>query len=126
MEMMPDIAVCDPEVTMSMPPHITAETGMDAMTHAVEALVSQRANYVSNILAAQAVKDIFAYLPLACKDGADMQAREGMLNASMVAGLAFTKANLLRGRDLPARGCPHGKRSRGRRRICREHNLKAP
>ncbi len=94
MEMMPDIAICDPEVTMSMPAHITAETGMDAMTHAVEALVSQRANYVSDILAKQAVKDIFTYLPLAYEDGEDVVAREKMLNASMVAGLAFTNVSL--------------------------------
>jgi alcohol dehydrogenase class IV len=57
MEMMPDVAICDPEVTASMPPKITAETGLDALTHAVEAYVSNRANYVSDILAAQAVKD---------------------------------------------------------------------
>ncbi|MCI8365662.1 MAG: iron-containing alcohol dehydrogenase [Eubacterium sp.] len=94
MEMMPDIAICDPEVTMSMPAHITAETGMDAMTHAVEALVSQRANYVSDLLAKQAVKDIFTYLPLAYEDGEDVVAREKMLNASMVAGLAFTNVSL--------------------------------
>ncbi len=94
MEMMPDIAICDPAVTISMPAHITAETGMDAMTHAVEALVSQRANYVSDILAKQAIKDIFTYLPLAYEDGADVKAREKMLNASMVAGLAFTNVSL--------------------------------
>ncbi len=94
MEMMPDIAICDPAVTMSMPAHITAETGMDAMTHAVEALVSQRANYVSDILAKQAVKDIFTYLPLAYEYGGNVEAREKMLNASMVAGLAFTNVSL--------------------------------
>lgn len=94
MEMMPDIAICDPAVTMSMPGHITAETGMDAMTHAVEALVSQRANYLSDILAKQAVKDIFTYLPLAYEDGEDVEAREKMLNASMAAGLAFTNVSL--------------------------------
>lgn len=94
MEMMPDIAICDPAVTMSMPGHITAETGMDAMTHAVEALVSQRANYLSDILARQAVKDIFTYLPLAYEDGEDVEAREKMLNASMAAGLAFTNVSL--------------------------------
>ena len=94
MEMMPDIAICDPAVTMSMPGHITAETGMDAMTHAVEALVSQRANYLSDILAGQAVKDIFTYLPLAYEDGEDVEAREKMLNASMAAGLAFTNVSL--------------------------------
>ena len=94
MEMMPDIAICDPAVTMSMPGHITAETGMDAMTHAVEALVSQRANYLSDILARQAVNDIFTYLPLAYEDGEDVEAREKMLNASMAAGLAFTNVSL--------------------------------
>lgn len=94
MEMMPDIAICDPAVTMSMPGHITAETGMDAMTHAVEALVSQRANYLSDILARQAVKDIFAYLPVAYEEGANVEAREKMLNASMAAGLAFTNVSL--------------------------------
>lgn len=94
MEMMPDIAICDPAVTMSMPAHITAETGMDAMTHAVEALVSQRANYVSDILAKQAVKDIFTYLPLAYEYGGNVEAREKMLNASMAAGLAFTNVSL--------------------------------
>lgn len=92
--MMPDIAICDPAVTMSMPGHITAETGMDAMTHAVEALVSQRANYLSDILARQAVNDIFTYLPLAYEDGEDVEAREKMLNASMAAGLAFTNVSL--------------------------------
>jgi len=94
MEMMPDIAICDPAVTMSMPGHITAETGMDDMTHAVEALVSQRANYLSDILARQAVNDIFTYLPLAYEDGEDVEAREKMLNASMAAGLAFTNVSL--------------------------------
>lgn len=94
MELMPDIAICDPEVTLSMPPRITAETGMDAMTHALEALVSRRANYVSDILARGAIKDIAQYLPMAYKDGQNLQVRERMLNASMVAGLAFTNVSL--------------------------------
>lgn len=94
MEMMPDIAICDPEVTVSMPAKITAETGMDAMTHALEALASNRANYLSDILATQAVIDIFQYLPIACENGNDMKAREYMLQASMVAGIAFTNVSL--------------------------------
>lgn len=94
MEMMPDIAICDPEVTMSMPAHITAETGMDALTHALEALVSNRANYVSNIFATKAAQDIIATLPAACENGQDLKARETMLNASMVAGMAFTNVSL--------------------------------
>lgn len=94
MEMMPDIAICDPEVCVSMPPHITAETGMDALTHALEALVSNRANYVSDIMAIKAAKDIIKYLPIAYKDGANLEAREMMANASMVAGMAFTNVSL--------------------------------
>lgn len=94
MEMMPDIAICDPEVTASMPPHITAETGMDAMTHALEALVSNRANYVSEVLAIKAAEDIAIYLPKAYENGQDMKAREMMLNASMIAGMAFTNVSL--------------------------------
>lgn len=94
MEMMPDIAICDPEVTVSMPPHITAETGMDALTHALEALVSNRANYVSNIFATKAAQDIIATLPVACENGQDLKARETMLNASMAAGMAFTNVSL--------------------------------
>lgn len=94
MEMMPDIAICDPEVTATMPPHITAETGMDALTHALEALASNRANYLTDILARAAAVDIVNTLPTACEDGRNMQAREIMINASMTAGLAFTNVSL--------------------------------
>ncbi|HQG88346.1 MAG TPA: iron-containing alcohol dehydrogenase [Flexilinea sp.] len=94
MEMMPDIAIDDPEVTIFLPPHITAETGMDALTHALEALVSNRANYLSDILAVPAALDIIRTLPIAYANGKDMDAREMMLNASMTAGLAFTNVSL--------------------------------
>ncbi len=94
MEMMPDIAVCDPQVTVSMPPKITAETGMDAMTHALEALVSNRANYISDVFVERAVADIYTWLPVAYNDGENIKAREIMLNASMIAGMAFTNVSL--------------------------------
>ncbi len=94
MEMMPDVAICDPAVTVTMPPKITAETGMDALTHALEALVSRRANYLSGILAGKAAKDIITNLPRAYAHGEDMECRENMLNASMAAGLAFTNVSL--------------------------------
>lgn len=94
MKMMPDVAICDPEITMTMPSHITAETGLDALTHALEALASTRSNYLSDILATQAAIDIINNLPLACKNGNDIKVREIMLNASMVAGLAFTNVSL--------------------------------
>lgn len=94
MELMPDIAICDASVTATMPSSLTANTGMDAMTHAVEAYVSIRANYLSDILASAAVKDIFEYLKKAYDNGEDMEAREYMLNASMTAGMAFTNVSL--------------------------------
>ncbi len=94
MEMMPDVAICDPCVTLSLPAKLTAETGMDALTHALEAFVSKRANYLSDILAKQAAKDIVTYLPLAVADGSNMEYRDKMMNGSMVAGLAFTNVSL--------------------------------
>ncbi|MBM7871462.1 alcohol dehydrogenase class IV [Clostridium pascui] len=94
MEMMPDIAICDPLVTATMPGKITAETGMDALTHALEALVSKRANYLSDIFSQAAIKDIVQYLPKAFEDGENLEYREKMLNASFTAGLAFTNVSL--------------------------------
>ena len=94
MEMVPEVAVCDPAVTATMPPKITAETGMDALTHALEALVSRRSNYVSDLLAAAAARDIIHYLPRAYENGEELEYREIMLNASFTAGLAFTNVSL--------------------------------
>ena len=94
MEMMPDIAICDPVTTLSLPPHVTAETGMDALCHALEAIVSTRANYVSDVLAEKAILDIFEYLPKAYNEPKNMKYREHMLNSAMLAGLAFTNVSL--------------------------------
>ncbi len=94
MEMMPDVAICDPLITTTMPKSITAQTGMDALTHAIEALTSTRAHFLSDVLAGYAAKEIFAYLPKAYEDGENIEYREHMLNASMVAGLAFTNVSL--------------------------------
>ncbi len=94
MEMMPDVAICDPLITSTMPRHITAQTGMDALTHAIEALTSTRAHFLSDVLATYAAKEIFEYLPKAYADGSDLNYREHMLNASMTAGLAFTNVSL--------------------------------
>lgn len=94
MELMPDVALLEPGITASMPPRITAETGMDALTHAIEAFTSTRANYLSDILAKQAIFDIIEYLPKSCKEGANIEYREILQNASMVAGLAFTNVSL--------------------------------
>ncbi|XFA99070.1 iron-containing alcohol dehydrogenase [Candidatus Izemoplasma sp. B36] len=94
MEMMPDIAICDPVTTLSLPNHITAETGMDALCHALEALASTRANYLSDILAEASALDIFNYLPKVINDPKNIDYREKMINAAMVAGLAFTNVSL--------------------------------
>jgi len=94
MEMMPDVAILDPLVTVSMPKKITAETGMDALTHAVEAYTSNRSNVISDTLAEKAIKDIFSYLPKAYECGENIEYREKMLNASMIAGLSFTNVSL--------------------------------
>lgn len=94
MEMMPDIALLEPGITVSMPPKITAETGIDAFTHAVEAYVSKRANDVTDTLAEKSIIEIYKYLPLAYKEGDNLLYREKMLNFSMVAGIAFTNVSL--------------------------------
>lgn len=94
MEMMPDVAICDPLITSTMPKHITAQTGMDALTHAIEALTSTRAHFLSDVLASFAAKEIFEYLPKAYAEGDNMNYREHMLNASMTAGMAFTNVSL--------------------------------
>ncbi|MEG1060863.1 MAG: iron-containing alcohol dehydrogenase [Oscillospiraceae bacterium] len=94
MEMMPDIAICDPLIASTMPKSITAQTGMDAMTHCIEALTSTRAHFLSDILASYAAKEIFEYLPKAFNDGKNLEYRERMLNASMTAGMAFTNVSL--------------------------------
>lgn len=94
MEMMPDVAILDPITTISLPKHLTAQTGFDALTHAIEAYTSNRANYLTDILAKAAIIDIFDTLPKVYVNLNDIDLREKMLNASMVAGLSFTNASL--------------------------------
>ena len=94
MEMFPDVALLEPGITASMPPHVTAYTGIDALTHAVEAYVSTRANDFSDTLAEKAIRWIAEYLPQAYKNGSDLVAREKMQLASAMAGMAFTNVSL--------------------------------
>ncbi len=93
-EIIPDIAIADPEIPATMPPHITANTGMDVMAHAVEAFVSINASDYSDPLALRAIEMVFEYLPLAVADGKNLKAREKMHNASTLAGMAFSNASL--------------------------------
>ncbi len=90
----PVLAVIDPELTYSMPPALTAATGMDALTHAVESFVARRAWEPTQALSLKAVQLVFANLERACVDGSDAEARRGMSMASFMAGMAFTSAGL--------------------------------
>jgi len=93
-KLVPDIAVLDAELMVGLPPHITAATAMDALTHAVEAYISKWAADDTDALATSAVKLIFGNLEEAYNNGSNLEAREALANASHLAGLAFTKANL--------------------------------
>ena len=90
--LIPSYALLKPEVTIGLPPHITSTTGMDALTHAIEAFIGRSTTQETRACALEAVKDIFAYLPICYKDGKNMEAREKMLVASFKAGVAFTKS----------------------------------
>lgn len=93
LHLVPKYAVLDPELTKGLPPKITATTGMDALTHAVEAYTNWTYNTEETIRAAEeAVVGIFRYLERAYRDGDDMDARTQMLIASFKAGFAFTHA----------------------------------
>ncbi|MCT4599074.1 MAG: iron-containing alcohol dehydrogenase [Vallitalea sp.] len=93
-EITPDIALLDPALPAKMPAHITANTGMDVMTHAVEAYVSTNATSYTDPLAMEAIKLVYKQLPVAYAKGDDMKAREDMHNASTLAGMAFTNSSL--------------------------------
>ena len=89
-EALPDIAIVDPEFTRELPPHITAATGMDALTHAIEGFSSTWANPFSDGLCLQAARLVFTYLPRAVHNGStDPEAREMMAIAATMAGLGF-------------------------------------
>lgn len=90
--LVPHYAVLDPLLTINLPPHITSTTGMDALTHAVEAYIGKSNTEETRKYAREAVILIFKYLVRAYEDGADMKARTEMQRASYLAGLAFTRA----------------------------------
>jgi alcohol dehydrogenase class IV len=92
--LMPSAAVVDYELTMTMPRRLTADTGTDSLTHAIEAYVSRKANPFTDTLALSAMKTIWAELPTAFRRPEDRAAREGMMMAATLAGIAFSNASV--------------------------------
>lgn len=92
--MLPDVAILDSACTKKLPPHIIADTGLDALVHAIEAYVSKAATDYTDALAEKAVQIIFSNLYDFFKNAEDTTARERVQSASCMAGMAFTNANL--------------------------------
>ncbi|MFA9424175.1 MAG: iron-containing alcohol dehydrogenase [Sedimentibacter sp.] len=88
------VAICDPELTLSLPSHITASTGMDALTHAIEAYTATTAEPISDAVALYAIELIYNNLLTAVNNGSDLEARSAMLLGSMMAGIAFSHSDV--------------------------------
>jgi len=111
--LMPEIAIVDPLLTLSLPREITAATGIDALTHAIEAYVSRQAQPMSDIFALSAIELIGANLRRAWSDGSDIEAREKTMLGALQAGIAFGNSSvaLVHGMARPIGACfhvPHG------------------
>ncbi len=92
--LLPQAAVLDPQLTLSLPPSLTAATGMDALTHAIECYTSAGATLISDLAAEKAMALIASHLRTAYANGRDLAARDGMLMASYLAGIALAVANV--------------------------------
>jgi alcohol dehydrogenase class IV len=111
--LVPNAAIMDYELTMSMPARLTADTGTDSLTHAIEAYVSRKANAFADAFAMTAMKTIWAELPVAFREPGNRGAREAMMLAATQAGMAFSNASvaLVHGMSRPIGAhfhVPHG------------------
>ncbi|MBM6767692.1 iron-containing alcohol dehydrogenase [Bacillus cereus] len=109
----PKVAIIDLVLTSSLPPQITAATGIDALCHAIEAYISKFSQPLTDVLALSAIESIMKYLRIAYEDGRNMEAREAMMIASLQAGIAFSNASvtLVHGMSRPVGALfhvPHG------------------
>jgi len=93
-QLVPVAIALDPNLMVGLPPHVTAATGMDALTHAIESDLSTLATPASRAQSVAAARAIFRDLPRACQDGHDIDARQSLAVASCLAGLAFTRASV--------------------------------
>ena len=90
--LIPDYAVLEPAITVGLPPFVTATTGMDALTHAVEAYIGRSTTKLTRAMSEEAARLIVEYLPRAYADGGDLEARRAMLRAAYCAGVSFTRS----------------------------------
>jgi len=90
----PSVALLDPELTLGLPPHITASTGMDALIHAIEAFTSVNATGISDMFAFRALELLYENIRPAYEDGSNLKARSSMLEGSLLAGIAFANAGV--------------------------------
>ncbi len=126
--LIPDLAVIDPQFTMTAPPKITAATGLDALCHSVEAYTSRKNQTLSDTFAVSAVKRIFKYLPTAYKEGSNVEARVQMSVAALEAGIAFNNSSvtIIHGMSRPIGALyhvPHGLSNAMLMKVCLEFAL---
>jgi alcohol dehydrogenase class IV len=98
--LLPDVALIDPVLTYTMPPRLTAGAGLDALSHAVEAMISADSNPITDLLALQAIHLVFGYLRRAYLNGRDVEARYFMSLAATAAGMSFSSAKVLLGHNI--------------------------
>ena len=130
-ELTPNIAILDPELTYTVPRSITADTGMDVLSHALEAYASAMASDYTDALALHSAKILFKYLPIAYEDPTNEEAREKMHNASCMAGMAFTNAFLGINHSLAHKiggrfHVPHGRANAVLMPLVLRYNAKTP